>query len=1258
MEPWMLDPVLCITAAAASLGALPCRRHKPPARQALFSAPDLRHHGNSTPAPDWGGAQVDAQEQDLDEPSEESAPGVDAGGASGLAKRQAQVAADRTRQPVRMLRDRTGGGRAPAGVHLFCFAAEVFKSGGASPYKIWLFALSQDARGWLEECYNSGTYFEFSVELADMLHDRQFLLLADDQQCWERIRAGKDVFRVTRKLYGHPPFENLLERGLAAVRTFGGLNKEEKTSLDAVQGMPCISGAGGRRVGTRSSARRPDLQLLVAKWRLLQKRSSLRRPRVKRDWGNAHAAVQVQEEDLPLDVTARGLDAPAGADAEPPAQQPQVPSQGAAAGGDGSAPPSAAPARLVRNTPSTDPATSFNTHQAAELLCGALQPEPHQPLRRAKRAGGGGLEPRPPKSTRQRHAALATGGGCEDGDDNSSDDFSNARNNPAAEHRGMSMDSRPVFETSPEAGNERPEVQQIHEHAAQAGSGHLQSKQDSDDDMDDFCIVPATAWTRERLTGHDAGGGQDNSGMPPDLRQPHTAGAGAAAGGAASIQQQHDDVAQTGGGCFDSGDEGRTAPTNTAQAFENAPVDNQDTVNRHSSRKAPGSKAAPDPQPAEDQQLHKGAGQLVGGCLDEGDESDTSCADVSRSFGADTADGNDKGDQGDLRPSHAAAPGAHSLHAAGQQTPPSPHADMPPPENIAEEAPAMDALQRFSLVGLPNVGNSCYMNSTLQMLATILPFREKIIRRYAQNRQCPTQCLGAEVQRSVARHVLHGDLTGQQLRSLRNSMYENSGGSFVKPENGSPWPQEDANECLQILLKGLVATECSVCQLQLADLCKIEIAQVVKCKGCGAESKSVQELTSMQLPIPRGCTSQQDALQAFMADEDIDGYECNREGQQWFAMDDEAADTVELGHVLGKESQSEAYQLVYVLDDAVRDNAVRAASGVAVLGNPTLSKEGGAGATQKEWTSNQDKTANHGNSKRPDAAAAATTRAASQPVEGHGMPQGSGEDGLPPRSNMMEAPREATGQSPVHDGPIHAEHAAPGTAQGAAHDPSWRGLDDGKMGENEGQGGSEGAMPVPGGGDRAGALGDVSSRCQPPVNAARAARHHPLVSAGAASQAADPRARPAMPKSPNVPKNEQRQDAAAGAINGSIPTLDSMVEPALYQGASSLRAWYDAFGVQGHRDCSRKLARWVFAVAVKGKYPLDKMTKLTQLAVRKTKAMDLWDTMTSHNETVWGLLENINEVVVLLNAWKENEETAGTDHLEEALHELLEEFVA
>lgn len=73
---------------------------------------------------------------------------------------------------------------------------------------------------------------------------------------------------------------------------------------------------------------------------------------------------------------------------------------------------------------------------------------------------------------------------------------------------------------------------------------------------------------------------------------------------------------------------------------------------------------------------------------------------------------------------------------------------------------------------------------------------------------------------------------------------------------------------------------------------------------------------------------------------------------------------------------------------------------------------------------------------------------------------------------------------------------------------------------------------------------------------------------------------------------------------------------------------------------------------------MDKMTKLTQLAVRKTKAMDLWDTMTSHNETVWGLLENINEVVVLLNAWKENEETAGTDHLEEALHELLEEFVA
>lgn len=125
----------------------------------------------------------------------------------------------------------------------------------------------------------------------------------------------------------------------------------------------------------------------------------------------------------------------------------------------------------------------------------------------------------------------------------------------------------------------------------------------------------------------------------------------------------------------------------------------------------------------------------------------------------------------------------------------------------------MDALQRFSLVGLPNVGNSCYMNSTLQMLATILPFREKIIRRYAQNRQCPTQCLGAEVQRSVARHVLHGDLTGQQLRSLRNSMYENSGGSFVKPENGSPWPQEDANECLQILLKGLDAAECSVCQV-------------------------------------------------------------------------------------------------------------------------------------------------------------------------------------------------------------------------------------------------------------------------------------------------------------------------------------------------------------------------------------------------------------------------------------------------------------
>ncbi|XP_063049913.1 ubiquitin carboxyl-terminal hydrolase 37-like [Engraulis encrasicolus] len=155
--------------------------------------------------------------------------------------------------------------------------------------------------------------------------------------------------------------------------------------------------------------------------------------------------------------------------------------------------------------------------------------------------------------------------------------------------------------------------------------------------------------------------------------------------------------------------------------------------------------------------------------------------------------------------------------------------------------------QQLQCRGLPNMGNTCYINATLQCLLSGQSFCTQLRRQEETVREGPSALLisslvgvlglrtssDRELKRAVLMELKH-------LVSLRNRRFEGNS-------------QNDAHEFLLECLLGLrvrgrdlgdVATQCPV-----DTVLSFQLLQIISCRSCGLESRREDNVTYISLPM-------------------------------------------------------------------------------------------------------------------------------------------------------------------------------------------------------------------------------------------------------------------------------------------------------------------------------------------------------------------------------------------------------------------------
>ncbi|XP_063050525.1 ubiquitin carboxyl-terminal hydrolase 26-like [Engraulis encrasicolus] len=167
---------------------------------------------------------------------------------------------------------------------------------------------------------------------------------------------------------------------------------------------------------------------------------------------------------------------------------------------------------------------------------------------------------------------------------------------------------------------------------------------------------------------------------------------------------------------------------------------------------------------------------------------------------------------------------------------------------VTAVAPASFLLpQQLQCRGLPNMGNTCYINATLQCLLSGQSFCTQLRRQEETVREGPSALLisslvgvlglrtssDRELKRAVLMELKH-------LVSLRNRRFEGNS-------------QNDAHEFLHECLLGLrvrgrdlgdVATQCPV-----DTVLSFQLLQIRSCRSCGLESRGEDNVTYISLPM-------------------------------------------------------------------------------------------------------------------------------------------------------------------------------------------------------------------------------------------------------------------------------------------------------------------------------------------------------------------------------------------------------------------------